>query len=317
LSCYQPFVSSQASHKTAYELLTNKNPNVSYFRVFGSKRFILNKKPKSSKFAPKVDDCFFLGYSSNAHGYRVLNKTTSCVDVICDVTFDESNGSQVEQVDELCVGKEVPAERAIKKMAIGEVKPQEEDDEDCEILKESPSTPPAMNLGESREKPEDSGIPENSGNSGPPAGDSQGSQENEDLIQHGAFDPQPRVRQSVQRDHLVDNIIGRIRRWVTTRSRLANFWEHYSFVSMLEPLRVEEALEDVDWVMAMQEELNNFTRNEVLSLVERPKQNVIGTKWVFRNKQDENGVVTKNKAILVAKGYTQVEGLDFFESPMH
>jgi hypothetical protein len=63
--------------------------------------------------------------------------------------------------------------------------------------------------------------------------------------------------------------------------------------------------------MAMQEELNNFTRNEVWSLVERPKQNVIGTKWVFRNKQDEDGVVTKNKARLVAKGYTQVEGLDF------
>jgi hypothetical protein len=48
--------------------------------------------------------------------------------------------------------------------------------------------------------------------------------------------------------------------------------------------------------------------------VERPKQNVIGTKWVFRNKQDEDSVVTKNKAILVAKGYTQVEGLDFGET---
>jgi hypothetical protein len=77
---------------------------------------------------------------------------------------------------------------------------------------------------------------------------------------------------------------------------------------MLEPLRVEEALDDADWVMAMQEELNNFNRNEVWSLVERPKQNVIGTKWVFRNKQDENGLVTKNKARLVSKGYTQVEG---------
>jgi hypothetical protein len=83
---------------------------------------------------------------------------------------------------------------------------------------------------------------------------------------------------------------------------------------MLEPLRVEEALDDTDWVMAMQEELNDFTRNEVWFLVERTKQNVIGTKWVFRNKQDENGVVTKNKARLVAKGYTQVEGLDFGET---
>jgi hypothetical protein len=105
-------------HKTAYELLTGKNPNVSYFRVFGCKCFIVNKKPKSSKFAPKVDEGIFLGYVSNAHGYGVLNKTTGCVEVMCDLTFDESNGSQVEQVDELCVGKDIPAEKAIKKMAI-------------------------------------------------------------------------------------------------------------------------------------------------------------------------------------------------------
>jgi hypothetical protein len=88
------------------------------------------------------------------------------------VTFDESNGSQVEQVDELCVGKDIPAEKAIKKMAIGEVKPQEEDDEDCEMLEELASTPPATNPGVSG----DSGIPgnfeENSENSGPVAGDS-------------------------------------------------------------------------------------------------------------------------------------------------
>jgi hypothetical protein len=48
-------------------------------------------------------------------------------------------------------------------------------------------------------------------------------------------------------------------------------------------------------VVAMQQELNNFKRNEVLSLVERPKQNVIGSKWVFCNKQDEHEVVTMNK----------------------
>jgi hypothetical protein len=57
-----------------------------------------------------------------------------------------------------------------------------------------------------------------------------------------------------------------------------------------------------------------FTRNEVWELVPRPKQNVIGTKWVFRNKQDEHGIVTRNKARLVAKGFTQIEGLDFGET---
>jgi hypothetical protein len=112
----------------------------------------------------------------------------------------------------------------------------------------------------------------------------------------------------------VDNILGSIRRGVTNRSRLANFCEFYTFVSSLKPLKVEEALGDPDWIIVMQEELNNFSRNEVWSLVQRPKQNVIGTKWVFRNKQDEHGVVTRNKARLVAQGYTQVEGLDFGET---
>ena len=66
----------------------------------------------------------------------------------------------------------------------------------------------------------------------------------------------------------------------------------------------------------MHEELNNFTRNEVWSLVARPKgnHNVIGTKWVFKNKQDEHGQVTRNKARLVAQGFTQIEGLDFGET---
>jgi hypothetical protein len=133
-------------------------------------------------------------------------------------------------------------------------------------------------------------------------------------IQRQSQATHPRVHQMVQRDHPVDNILGSIQRGVTTRSRLTNFCAFYSFVSSLEPLSVEQALGDPDWIIAMEEKLNNFKRNEVWELVARPKQNVIGTKWVFRNKQDEFGVVTKNKARLVGKGYTQVEGLDFGET---
>jgi hypothetical protein len=85
-------------------------------------------------------------------------------------------------------------------------------------------------------------------------------------------------------------------------------------VSSIESYRVEDALRGLDWVVAMQEELNNFIRNEVWHLVPHPNQNVVGTKWVFHNKQDEHGVVTRNKTRLIAKGYSQVEGLDFNET---
>jgi hypothetical protein len=76
-----------------------------------------------------------------------------------------------------------------------------------------------------------------------------------------------------------------------------------------------EVLDDSDWVDIMHEELNNFTRNEEWELVKRPSNhNVIGTKWVFWNKQDEHGVIGRNKARLVAQGYCQGEGLDFGET---
>ena len=81
----------------------------------------------------------------------------------------------------------------------------------------------------------------------------------------------------------------------------------------MEPKKVYEALEDSDWLDAMHEELNNFERNKVWTLVERPKdcRNVIGTKWIFKNKKDENGIVIRNKARLVAQGFSQVEGVDY------
>ena len=129
---------------------------------------------------------------------------------------------------------------------------------------------------------------------------------NQSSVQPSASD-QVQILQPVHiaRDHPIDQIVGDIRSGVQTRSRLASFCEHYSFVSSIEPTKIEDALQDVDWVNAMHEELKNFTRNQVCELVERPKNyNVIGTRWVFRNKQDQDGIVVRNKARLVAQGYT-------------
>jgi hypothetical protein len=75
--------------------------------------------------------------------------------------------------------------------------------------------------------------------------------EDEQEIQ-GQIPPHPRVHQAIQRDHLVNSILGDIHKGVRTRSRVAHFCEHYSFVSSIEPYRVEDALRDSDWVLAMQ-----------------------------------------------------------------
>jgi hypothetical protein len=111
--------------KTSYELLTGKKPNVSYFIVFGSKCFILIKRGRSSKFAPKVVEGFLLGYDSNTRAYRVLNKSTGLVEVSCDIVFDETNGSQVEQVDLDELDDEEALCVALRNMAIRDVCPKE------------------------------------------------------------------------------------------------------------------------------------------------------------------------------------------------
>ncbi|GJV71574.1 retrovirus-related pol polyprotein from transposon TNT 1-94 [Tanacetum coccineum] len=85
--------------------------------------------------------------------------------------------------------------------------------------------------------------------------------------------------------------------------------------NVIKPKNINEALKDKSWVIAMQEELNQFISNDVWELVPNPKNmTIIGTKWVYRNKLDENGVVSRNKTRLVAQGYNQQEGIDYDET---
>ncbi|GJW86951.1 ribonuclease H-like domain-containing protein [Tanacetum coccineum] len=86
------------------------------------------------------------------------------------------------------------------------------------------------------------------------------------------------------------------------------------FLPQEEPKKVIQALKDLSWIEAMQEELLQFKLQQVWTLVELPNgKKAIGTKWVYRNKKDERGIVIKNKARLVAQGYTQEEGIDYDE----
>jgi hypothetical protein len=97
--------------KTLYELLTGNKSNISYFRVFGSNCYVLQKRSKSSKFALKVYEGFLLGYDSNSCAYCVFNNDSGCVETTCDAVFDETNGFQVGQYDlDVVDDEEAPCE---------------------------------------------------------------------------------------------------------------------------------------------------------------------------------------------------------------
>jgi hypothetical protein len=208
----------------------------------------LVKRGKHSKFAPKVVEGFLLGYDSNTKAYRVFNKSSRLVEVTSDVVFDETNGSPREQVDLDDVDENEVPTTTVRTMAIGDVWPHEPHEQD---------------------------QPSSSTMAQPPTQDEEHVPQDDDIDQGGAHEEEykeeenvPQASQShvcviIQHDHSVDQILGDISKGVTTWSRVANFCEHYSFIYYLEPLRVEEASKDPDWVMAMQEELNNFKRNEV------------------------------------------------------
>ena len=115
--------------------------------------------------------------------------------------------------------------------------------------------------------------------------------------------------------HPFELIIGDVNEGVKTRSATHNECMYSSFLSQEEPKKVEDALQYPDWVIAMQEELNQFEGNKVWKLVPKLKNRTfIGTKWVFINKMDETEIVTRSKARLVVKGYSQEEGIDFDET---
>ncbi|GJT95818.1 retrovirus-related pol polyprotein from transposon TNT 1-94, partial [Tanacetum coccineum] len=134
--------------------------------------------------------------------------------------------------------------------------------------------------------------------------------------------PVPQDRWSREKHIELVNIIGEPLAGITTRSRIrdsdvvsASECLYVNYLSEMDPKKLFEALEEEGWIIAMQKELNQFERNNVWTLVPKPHgKTIIGTKWIWKNKMDENGIVNKNNTRLVAQGYNQQEGIDYEET---
>ncbi|KAL4032373.1 hypothetical protein IC575_005445 [Cucumis melo] len=261
------------------------------------------------KWDSKSDRGIFLGYSANSRAYRVYNQRSKTVmesiNVIIDDLGKEPNRN-LDDEDEVFWNSLSP-------------KPVEGELESTAPTNETTYLP--SHLGSSRSDmstPSTSAIQTDTHESEASISASQHTLERTtgatDSLKCDLIPPT-----HIAKNHPSSFIIGDIHSGIITRKKerkdYAKMVANVCYTSSLEPTTVSAALSDKHWILAMQEELLQFERNQVWELVPKPPYaNIIGTKWIFKNKTDEEGRVIRNKARLVAQGYSQIEGLDFGET---
>ncbi|KAL0559124.1 hypothetical protein IC582_003714 [Cucumis melo] len=259
---------------TLYELWKERKPNVKYFHVFGSTCYILADREYRQKWDARSEQGIFLGYSQNNWAYRVYNNRSDSVMETINVVINDLNSDIKQMNDE---EDETPNMSEVRTTSTVE-----------ESKADNSSDSPEKSLKKSSEE---------------------------------IINKKSKLISSahVKKNHPASSIIGDPSAGMQTRRKdkidYLKMVADLCYISSIEHSTVDHsAFKDEYWLNAMQEELLKL-RNNVWMLVLKPVGvNVIGTKWIFKNKTDEIGCVTKNKARLVAQGYTQVEGVDFDET---
>ena len=334
--------------KTPYELFRGRKPTLKYLHIFGCTCYILNDRDHLGKFDPKADDGIFLGYSSVSKAYRVFNKRRQTVEETIHVNFDESGPLSSEgvpgndsELDDWMMSHYGEPETFFGNPPVTNQEEEETPSLFPTMTTSTPSpsgidvtplnqVPPAASsvehsvnqnadtpAGTSPDQNPSTSIPAtNSPSVSPIAEASTTAIPFSEAVAESNIDPAPEPpAQRWTKNHQISQIIGDPNAGVRTRRGTGNICLYVNFLSLSEPKKIDQAISDPSWVAAMQEELSEFRRNKVWNLVPRPaNKTVIGTKWIYRNKLDENGTVTRNKARLVAQGYRQEEGIDYDET---
>ncbi|KAJ9552679.1 hypothetical protein OSB04_016724 [Centaurea solstitialis] len=280
--------------KTPYELFEKKKPYIGFLQPFGCPCTILDTKTHLGKFESKSDDGFFVGYSSQSKALRVFNSTTRIIEesdnVKCNL-FSECRFRYRASTNDACTTDEKSDDQTESGSA------EKTDDQPIEEFSPSQNLEDMPTLEEGPQWDQEPEV--NDSNLGV------------DLTE------EPLHLTRTQKNHPPTLVIGDIQSPMITRKQSKSLPNpHLSmisiFLSQTEPKKAHDAMKDPSWIEAMQEELLQFVLQHVWDLVDLPRgHRVIGTKWIFRNKTDERGIVIKNKARLVAQGYTQEEGIDY------
>nr|GEU64981.1 retrovirus-related Pol polyprotein from transposon TNT 1-94 [Tanacetum cinerariifolium] len=261
-------------NKTSYELLIGRSPNLDFMRLFGCPVTILNTLEYLGKFEGKADEEFLVGDSVNSKSFRVFNSRTRKVKENMHIRLLENKSNVTRRGPEWLF--------------------------DIDLLTKSMNYEPVTTGNQTNDDAGDKGVSKESG-----------------IDNQEMFD---RSTQDVNTAELSINTAN-----ININTASLNINTVCSNDPSMPSLEATGIFYDVydDKEMGAEADKNNLELSTVFSpipttrvwtLVDFPNgKRTIGTKWVFRNKKDKRGIVVKNKARLVAQGYTQEKGIDYDE----
>ncbi|GKA94371.1 putative ribonuclease H-like domain-containing protein [Tanacetum coccineum] len=321
-------------NKTPYELLLGRPPSIRFMRPFGCPITILNTLDPLGKFNGKADEGFLVRYSINSKAFRVFNTRTRKVEENLHINFlgnkpnvarsglkclfDIDSLTKSMNYEPVTAGNQTNGDADIKTNRTYDKDADEvpdKGDDDVSQRNDSTASPSvstakpsintaskninigSLNINTDSSIPNDSSMQslENTGIFDDAYDDREVGAEADLNNLETTMNVSPISTTRIHKDHPKDQIVGDINSATQTRRMTKISKEH----AMIE---------------AMQEELLQLKLQKVWTLIDLPKGNrAIGTKWVYRNKKYERGIVVRNKARLVTQGYTQEEGIDYDE----
>ncbi|GKA25086.1 putative ribonuclease H-like domain-containing protein [Tanacetum coccineum] len=270
-------------NKTPYELFRGFKLDLSFMRPFGCHVTILNTLDNLGKFDGKSDEGFFVGYSLSSKVFRKEEISQDCImmPIWKDASYFDSPSKDV--------GNDEPKFVA----------------DDQEQVKDGPNK-----KSDEKDKHEDDSSPKEVNAAGQHVNTTNSPK---DMFKLGASHTLKATHVEFFSDEDEPEVVLRnvLASYTVPSTPNIRIHKDHPIKNMIGDVKISKALSDSAWVEAMQEELLQFKHQMVWILMDLPKvKRAIGTKWIFRNKKDERGIVIRNKARLVAQGYTQEEVID-------
>ncbi|GJS84070.1 retrovirus-related pol polyprotein from transposon TNT 1-94 [Tanacetum coccineum] len=311
--------------KTSYELFHGRISTLSFMRPFVCPVTILNTIDHLGKFDGKADEGFFIGYSLNSKAFRVFNSRTRIVEENLHIRFSENTPNVKGTQSNGFAGTKANDNSGQARKETEPVKdyillplwtadlpffqdPKSSHDDGSKLLSDD-----QKKVDEDPRKDSECNNQEKEDNVNSTNNVNAASTNKVNAV--GA-------KKALNFQLIQICLLWKIIAYLTSQEIIKMMVQSYTNKKDVkefrgtweEPKKVIHALKDPSWIEAMQKELLQFKLQQVWNLVDLPNEKrAIGTKWVFRNKKDERGIVIRNKARLIAQGYTQEEGIDYDE----